>query len=475
MQKSSDSRFSGFSFLCSGFSNSHSRRLLHRAAALAILFCLLLTTPATLSAEAACGATAEIAARTTAAASAEAAAKVPATAAPAPAAAAAAAPAKAAATPTGWQEIKGTWYYYDAKGKPVTGFKTISGKKYYFMDSRCNGYTDAKKGQMVTGWKKIADKFYYFTDSQYPAGKTEGQMLNGWRTIGGNRYYLGSDGARRTGFQRIDGKRYYFSDYRCSAKLKGVMMKGIRIIAGKTYYFNGNGVMQTGWVMHGGVREYFGKNGVRFVPLVVLDPGHSSDVAPGTVPLGPGAKEQKAADSLGTRGVETGVYEYELTLTIARKLQKDLESRGYKVLLTRTKNTGTYSCVARAAVANKNKADAFVRIHANAYKDPARTGAMTICIKKTNPYCPETYEKSQLLSAKILNTYFKVVGCRREHVWETDTMTGNNWSQVPTTLIEMGYMSNPEEDKLMQIPEYQAKMVQGIADGIDAYFQAVVK
>ena len=344
----------------------------------------------------------------------------------------------------------------------------------YFIQTTCDSAEQLTEYH-VTGWKKIADKFYYFTDSQYPAGKTEGQMLNGWRTIGGNRYYLGSDGARRTGFQTIDGKKYYFSDYRCSAQVKGVMMKGLRNIAGKYYYFNSNGVMQTGWVTHGGVKEYFGKNGVRFVPLVVLDPGHSSDVAPGTVPLGPGAKEQKAADSLGTRGVETGVYEYELTLTISKKLQKELESRGYKVLLTRTKNTGTYSCVARAEVANKNKADAFIRIHANAYKDPARTGAMTICIKKTNPYCPETYEKSQLLSAKILNTYFKVVGCRREHVWETDTMTGNNWSQVPTTLIEMGYMTNPEEDKLMQTPEYQTKMVQGIADGIDAYFQAVVK
>ena len=444
-----------------------SRKRPNRAAVIAVFLCLVLSASIRLPAAATAATTS-----TAVAAPAAPAASTTATTAPAKAAATA---ATASATPTGWQEVKGIWYYYDAQGKPVTGFKTIGGKKYYFTDSRLSGYTAAKKGQMVTGWKKIADKFYYFTDSQYPAGKTEGQMLNGWRTIGGNRYYLGSDGARRTGFQTIDGKKYYFSDYRCSAKVKGVMMKGLRIIAGKYYYFNSNGVMQTGWVTHGGVKEYFGKNGVRFVPLVVLDPGHSSDVAPGTVPLGPGAKEQKAADSLGTRGVETGVYEYELTLTISKKLQKELESRGYKVLLTRTKNTGTYSCVARAEVANKNKADAFVRIHANAYKDSARTGAMTICIKKTNPYCPQMYEKSQLLSAKILNTYFKVVGCRREHVWETDTMTGNNWSQVPTTLIEMGYMSNPEEDKLMQTPEYQAKMVQGIADGIDAYFQAVVK
>ena len=51
-----------------------------------------------------------------------------------------------------------------------------------------------------------------------------------------------------------------------------------------------------------------------------------------------------------------------------------------------------------------------------------------------------------------------------------DTMTGINWSAVPVTIIELGFMSNPAEDQAMQDATMQNNMVQGIANGIDAYF-----
>ena len=203
---------------------------------------------------------------------------------------------------------------------------------------------------------------------------------------------------------------------------------------------------------------------------VVIDPGHSAVVAEGTEPLGPGSTENKAADTSGTSGTVSGLAEYELTLSVSQKLRDVLQDRGYTVLMTRESNDVPVSCIERADVANNAEADAFVRIHANGSEDSSVKGAMTICITPDNPFYPELYEQARALSDCIINKLSESAGCENDGVWETDSMSGNNWSQVPATIVEMGYMTNPEEDALMATEDYQNKIVRGIADGIDQYF-----
>lgn len=206
--------------------------------------------------------------------------------------------------------------------------------------------------------------------------------------------------------------------------------------------------------------------------VIVIDAGHQTHAMSATEPIGPGASQRKAKVTGGTSGVSTHLPEYKLNLQVAKKLRKELESRGYKVIMVRTKNNVKLSNAQRAKVANRANADAFIRIHANSSESSSVQGALTIAPQSGNPYMTKkNRKKSQTLSRQVLKAFCKATGAKSRGVMYTNTMTGINWCSVPVTIVEMGFMSNPSEDRKMASASYQKKMVKGIADGIDKFLK----
>lgn len=204
---------------------------------------------------------------------------------------------------------------------------------------------------------------------------------------------------------------------------------------------------------------------------IAIDAGHQAHGNSEQEPIGPGASQTKAKVASGTTGRTTGVTEYQLNLDVALKLRDELEARGYEVYMIRETNDVDISNAERAQLAAESGSDILIRIHANGADNTSVAGALTMAPSTANPYLSqEMIAECQKLSQCIITAFCASTGANNQGVYQTDEMSGLNWCSIPATIVEMGYMTNQEEDTRMQTADYQQQMVTGIADGIDQYF-----
>jgi N-acetylmuramoyl-L-alanine amidase len=202
-------------------------------------------------------------------------------------------------------------------------------------------------------------------------------------------------------------------------------------------------------------------------PVVVIDPGHDAKANLATEPIGPGSSTRKIKDGGGTRGVVTGIPEPVLALAVAKRLRRLLEDAGVRVVMTRTRTAGvSLGNVARARIANEAGADLFLRIHADGSSDRSVRGTHTLIPARLLGWTDDIYAESKRAGRLVQGSLVTRLGSRDRGLDERSDITGFNWADVPSILVEMGYMSNPVEDRLLAKPGYRAKAARGLCEGV---------
>ncbi len=143
-------------------------------------------------------------------------------------------------------------------------------------------------------------------------------------------------------------------------------------------------------------------------------------------------------------------------------------NNGYKVVMTRESADVNISNVDRAEIANKANADITIRIHCDSINDGGKVGASILVPSKESKYTSTIYEESNKY-ATILCNNLKESNVKVNGIFERSDITGFNWSKVPVIILEMGFMSNYNEDRMLSNPEYQRMLMECVAKSIDEY------
>ena len=201
-------------------------------------------------------------------------------------------------------------------------------------------------------------------------------------------------------------------------------------------------------------------------PVVVIDAGHDLRGNSETEPIGPGSSTRKIKDGGGTSGVVSGLTEADLNMRVAARLRPLLERAGVRVVMTRTRTSGTsMGNIARARIANRAQAGLFLRIHADGSTDPGTRGSHTLHPALRSGWTDDVYAASKRAAKTVQSEMVRALGFPDRGLQERSDFTGFNWADVPVILVEMGFMTNRTDDRLLATATYQQRAAVGLCRG----------
>ena len=349
-----------------------------------------------------------------------------------------------------WVKINEQWYYAQASGKPTQLKWENIGNTWYFFNAEGAMASNQWKGNyFLKASGTMANKEWIF-DKTYnswfylKAGGT--YAANEW--IGS--YYLKSGGYMAKNewiYDRSYNAWYYLKD-------DGVYVTGNHKINGKTHQFQSNGK----WIAELSGTPAFEKG--KYTKVIFLDPGHG--------------------------GRDSGAFYYniaekDLNMQIYKKLRKELEGLGYTVLTSRESDVYVDFVTERSKMVNKTNSDMFISIHFNATSSSASniSGIQTYSYEQNPDYPtkinsqwhnhPDRISESNRLAAAIHSSLLAETGAKNAGLLHGSFAVLRETNK-PAVLLELGYMSNFDENQRIRNDAYQNKLVKGIVKGIQQYY-----
>lgn len=205
--------------------------------------------------------------------------------------------------------------------------------------------------------------------------------------------------------------------------------------------------------------------------VVCLDPGHQKTADFSLEPVAPESLTLKVACAPGTYGLLTKTPEHEVVLAVALATERELRNAGVHVVLTRRTDDVKLTNRQRATIANEAGAQLCVRIHCNGVRQTARwvawwRGGLETLVPARGSVPERLYVTSASYASTIHNRLLEATHFRDRGLSERSDLTGFNWSQVPVVLTELGYLTNPREERCLINQSFQLRIASALARSI---------